>query len=122
MARRARQLRPSSPAGHVHLCTALIELGRLDEAERAVAALEAAKQPDWATWMGALIEFTRGHLPTALERLERLRVSADPQWVSRAHTLRASWLAEAGRADDAERELRAGLEFDAGRASATAKP
>ncbi|MEO6239516.1 MAG: tetratricopeptide repeat protein [Vicinamibacterales bacterium] len=110
---RARQLRPSSPAGHVHLYTALIELGRLDEAEGIVSALQDAKQTEWATWTGALISFARGHLPAALGQLDSLRQSPDPLWVSRSYTLRASWLSEAGHVSEAEADLRDGIAFDA---------
>ena len=109
--RQATRLRPSSAAGHVHLASALIELGQIDEAATAVAELRAAGQPDWATWMTALMEFARGQLPTALNTLTGLQ-TADRGWVSRRYTLRASWLVELGRSADAESELRAGIAYD----------
>jgi serine/threonine protein kinase/Flp pilus assembly protein TadD len=109
----AVRLRPTDPAGHVNLAIRLIELERLNEAAATVDGLRQSKQPEWATWLSALIAFTRGNLGEALERLEPLRESNDRLWRSRFHTLYSSWLVEAGRPADAEHELANGLAFDA---------
>ena len=109
--RQAARLQPSAAAGHVHLASALIELGQIDEAVTVIADLRAAGQTEWATWMTALVEFTRGRLPAALNTLTGLQ-TADRGWVSRRSTLRASWLVELGRPLDAESELRTGIAYD----------
>lgn len=108
----AASVRPTAPSGHVYLSLCLIELERFDEAAAVADRLRQSTQPEWATWMSALISFARGHLQPAIERLEELRGTADRLWVSRFHTLHSSWLAEAGRLADAERELTAGVAFD----------
>jgi tetratricopeptide (TPR) repeat protein len=108
----AASVRPTAPSGHVFLSFWLIELERFDEAAAVAGRLRQSTQPEWATWMSALISFARGHLQPAIERLEELRGTADRLWISRFHTLHSSWLAEAGRLADAERELTDGITFD----------
>jgi tetratricopeptide (TPR) repeat protein len=109
----AARLRPAAPSGHLFLAYRLIELERLDEAAVVSDRLRQSTQPEWALWLTALISFTRGDLPTALERLEGLRGTTDRVWRSRFHALHSSWLAEAGRFEDAEQGLVEGIEFDA---------
>jgi eukaryotic-like serine/threonine-protein kinase len=108
----AARLRPSSPSALMFLATRLIELRQLDEAAALVVRLRQSTQPDVATWLDALLAFANGDLGAALRRLEELRVATDPGWRSRFHTLRGSWLAEAGRVDEAKQQLLEGIAFD----------
>jgi tetratricopeptide (TPR) repeat protein len=110
---RATRLRPSAPSGHVFLATRLIELQRLDEAVAVAEALRQSTEPEWATWVSALIAFARGNLERAVAQLEEVRGTTNRLWQSRIYTLHSSWLAEAGRFADAEQELVQGIAFDA---------
>jgi tetratricopeptide (TPR) repeat protein/tRNA A-37 threonylcarbamoyl transferase component Bud32 len=109
---RATKLRPAAPSGHVFLATQLIELERFDEASSVADRLRQTTQPEFAIWQHAQIAFAQGDLDRAMANLEPLRKAKDPQWRSRFVTLHGSWLAEAGRIADAERELAAGVAFD----------
>ena len=110
---RAVALRPSNAAAPVQLALAYLDLGRPVDARAVIARLDERGHGDWATWLRALAIFASGDVAGGLSALEPLRTSTDPQWRSRAYTLRASWLAEAGRRAEALTELDAGIAFDA---------
>jgi tetratricopeptide (TPR) repeat protein len=108
----AVKARPSSLAAAVHLASAYLDVGRSLDARRVIGDLEKRAAFDWSRWLKALTLFRDKRVDAALEMLEPLRTSADQQWRSRAHTLRAAWLSETGRDDLALQELRAGIAFD----------
>jgi len=109
---RAHQIRPAALAGGVHLAVAYLDLGRQADADRIAVDLESAGDRNWPQWVRALGKFTAGDVNGALASLEPLRVSADLQWRSRAHAIRASWLSERGDDRSALEELRAGIALD----------
>jgi tetratricopeptide (TPR) repeat protein len=112
---KAAAVRQRSLSAAVHLALAYLDLHRPDDVSRAIARVDALGSTDWSTWLRALTIFTTGDVERALSALEPLGTSFDPQWRSRAYTLRASWLSEAGRDDDALAVLRAGIDFDSSR-------
>jgi tetratricopeptide (TPR) repeat protein len=112
---RARQLAPSALQPAVHLANVYLDLGRLEDAARTGADLEALGARDWAIWIRALAKFSAGDVDGALAGLEPLKASADVRWQSRLHGIRAAWLAEAGRDQEALDEINLGVVFDLGR-------
>ena len=112
---KALATRPSSLAAAVHLAAAYLDVGRSLDAGRVIARLDALEAHEWSGWLKALMLFAEKRVDAALSALEPLRASGDPQWRSRAHTIRAAWLSEAGRDDLALEELRAGIAFDSER-------
>jgi tetratricopeptide (TPR) repeat protein len=109
---RAVQLTPGSMVGAVHLAVTYLDLGRMAEAVRAIDHVASIGASDWSTWLRALSLFVAVRPEDALAALEPLGQSADPQWVSRAHLIRASWLSEVRRDEEAMAELRAGIDYD----------
>ncbi len=111
---KASQLRATSLVAPVHLATAYFELGRFDLAAVRIETIRRLGFIDWAVWLDGLSIFARGDIDRALQTIGPLRASTDKQWQSRGFTLRASWIAEAGRFDEARAELLNGIAFDAG--------
>jgi Protein kinase domain len=109
---KAVALRPTWNVGAVHLAISYLDLGRASDTAQAIDRVAALGAAEWATWLRALSLFTAVRLDEALAALEPLRASSDPQWRSRAHTVRASWLSEVGRDEEALSELHAGIDHD----------
>jgi tetratricopeptide (TPR) repeat protein len=109
---RALTLRPQSAVGAVHLAVAYLDLERGADAARAIDHVESLGASEWSTWLRALSLFAAVKPVDALAALEPLAASADPQWRSRAHVIRASWLSEVGQDEEALTELRAGIAHD----------
>ena len=105
-------LRPRSIVGAVHLAGAYLDLGRAPDATRAIDRVQAIGASEWSTWLRALSLFVAVRPGDALAALEPLRGSPDPEWRSRAHLIRASWLSEVGRDGEAVTELRSGIDHD----------
>ena len=110
---RASQIRPEMLAAPVHLATAFLELGQTQEAAVVIGQLRQRGHGAWAQWLEALALFAARRIDAALDALEPLTKDADSRWRSRAFTLRASWLAEAGRLREAQASLQEGLAIDA---------
>jgi tetratricopeptide (TPR) repeat protein len=109
---KASSLRPGALAAPVHLATAQIELAQSDRAANTAAVLRQHGHDRWARWIDALSLFAQSDVTAALEAIEPLRTGSDPQWRSRATMLRASWLTEAGRLQEAAFTLREGIQHD----------
>ena len=112
---KAARLRPRDFVAPTHLTRALLDLGHKESAAAQIKVLRTLGAVEWATWLEGLTRFVEGDLHGALAVVEPLRTSADPQWVSRAYSVRASWLADTGATDRAAAELSAGIAFDEAR-------
>lgn len=110
--RTATEMQATDYVVPTHLARLLLDQGRFDEAAAEIGRVRAAGQPEWATWLEALTAFVQGDAARAMQRLEPLRTSHDPEWVSRAHSLMASLAMDRGAHAQAERELRDGVRFD----------
>ena len=111
-ARRAVELGPNSVDAHIALGLVLTSAGRHAEAAAAIATAQRI-DPDLSTTdrqVAGLVLILNGNLPEAIATLEHAR--SETQGVDDLHILLAMAYAEAGRIDDARKEVAEALRLN----------
>jgi serine/threonine protein kinase len=108
---KAAALRPQDTVPLNHLANVNIDLARFSEAQALAARVRAMGKQGWALWLESWLDFARGDVDSALRRAGGFQ-GLDPVWRSHGYSIRACWLGELGRLQEAAVQLKQGVAFD----------